>query len=128
MKTDPKPSAAMTTRIYRLFLLAVLLLGTAKLAEASRMPEVFAGTITQMSKKLMTIKGPEGTRQFDISKAGVCGWPTKKTCTEVFKVGDKVEASYFGDPASKKLVQALNIFYADEEKTRAFQEAEKNPQ
>jgi hypothetical protein len=117
----------MKTRIHSLFLLAVLLLGTVKLAQATRIPEVFAGTITQMSKKLMTIKGPVGSRQFDISKAGVCGWPTKKTCSEVFKVGDKVETSYFGDPASKKLVQALNIFYADEEKTHAFQEAEKNP-
>jgi hypothetical protein len=93
----------MKTRIHSLFLLAVLLLGTVKLAQATRIPEVFAGTITQMSKKLMTIKGPEGSRHFDISKAGVCGWPTKKTCSEVFKVGDKVEASYFGDSSSKQV-------------------------
>jgi len=117
----------MKTRFHHLFLLTVLLLSTVSFGHASRTPEIFVGTITQMSRKLMKIKGPEGTRQFDISKAGVCGWPTKKTCTEVFKVGDKVETSYFGDPASKKLVQALNIFYADEEKTHAFQEAEKNP-
>ncbi len=74
----------MKIRLHSFFLLALLLLGAVNLVQASRMPEVFAGTITQMSKKLMTLEGPEGTRQFDISKAGVRGWPTKKTCTEVF--------------------------------------------
>ena len=74
----------MKTRLHHLFLVTVLLLGTVSMAQASRTPEVFAGTNTQMSRKFMTLKEHEGTRQFDISKAGVRGWPTKKTCTEVF--------------------------------------------
>lgn len=119
----------MKTAFFR-YVLALALLVISCAANASPQPEGFEGKVSAITAKLITIQNPQGTRVFQIDKAGVCGWPSKKRCIDVFKVGDKVIAYYFGNPAAKRTESALNIFYADEEKVRAFQQGEsasKNP-
>ncbi len=89
--------------------LALVIFGISSFATAAPEPEAYEGTAAAITAKLITISGPLGAKVFEIDKAGVCGWPSKKRCADVFKVGDKVIAYYFGDPASKRAQPALNI-------------------
>lgn len=56
------------------------------LATARPAPEGFEGVITQLNSNFVTIKNQQGPKVFNIQQAGICGWPTKKKITDVFKI------------------------------------------
>lgn len=108
---------------FRIIAAALLFFVFNQVSVATRVPEGFEGVISKIDSERITIKNEQAARVFNIEQAGICGWPTKKKIADVFKVGDKVIAYYF-DLATNRPVPALNIFYSDEAKVRAFQEAE----
>lgn len=91
---------------------------------AAPMPEGYPGVVTKVDARSMTVRGDMGSKVFDIRKAGVCGWPTRKKVPEVFKVGEKVEVYHFSDIQSKAPIPALNVFFSDQAKVEAFQKQE----
>ncbi|MES2924510.1 MAG: hypothetical protein V4819_23360 [Verrucomicrobiota bacterium] len=113
-------STIMKTILHSKILL-VLLLIIPGLASASPQPEGYAGKIIRLDSKSVMVTGELGQKVFDIRKAGVCGWPTPKKVTDVFKTGDEVIIYHFGNNELKSPGAALNVFYADEVKTAAFQ-------
>lgn len=110
--------------IIRILAIALSLLVGSGLCSASAAPEGFEGVITSISAKQVTVKNQDGAKVFKIDKAGVCGWPTRKKIPDVFKMGDNVIVYCFSSPTSKSPTPALNVFFADEEKVRAFQKGE----
>lgn len=93
-------------------------------ASASPIPEEYSGVVTKVDARTMTVRGDPGLEIFNIAKAGVCGWPTCKRVSEVFKVGEKVIIYHFCGIDAEPPIKALNVFFSDEAKVKAFQKQE----
>jgi hypothetical protein len=104
----------------------LLLLASVCPAAAGREPYEFAGIITKLNARYITIKSPRTTEVFDIQTAGICGWPSRKRIPEVFKIGDRVIVYHFYETTAQGLISVLNVFFADERKVRAFQQSHRS--